>query len=93
MLAAGLATMTTAQADMNLASQKGCLACHSAEKKLVGPSFRDVAKRYAGSGADELAASIKRGGSGKWGTIPMPAQPNLTNQEARQIATWILSNK
>jgi cytochrome c len=77
-----------------LAQQKGCLACHSVDKKIVGPAYKDVAKKYAGQAgaADKLATKIQKGGSGVWGTVPMPPN-NVTPAEAKELATWVLSQK
>lgn len=80
-------------ANKELASQKACMACHATDKKLVGPAYQDVAKKYAGNKDAEanLVASIKKGGSGKWGPIPMPAQAGLSDAEAATLAAWILA--
>jgi len=88
-----VAGVATAQADQGLATKNNCMACHAADKKLVGPSYRDVARKYSGTSADALAASIKKGGAGKWGPIPMPAQPQLSDADAKNLATWILNTK
>jgi cytochrome c len=85
--------IATVQADQALATKNNCMACHAVDRKLVGPSYRDVAKKYVGTSADALAASIRKGGSGKWGAIPMPAQPQLSESDARKLATWILEIK
>jgi cytochrome c len=88
--------MATAQADQALATKNNCMACHAVDKKLVGPSYRDVAKKYAGVAGDKvsaLAVSIKKGGAGKWGSIPMPAQPQLSETDAKKLAAWILETK
>ena len=78
-----------AVADEGMAKAKNCLACHSVEKKMVGPSFKDIAAK--GGDAGKLADSIKNGSKGKWGAIPMP--PNrVSDEEAQQLATWVLSN-
>lgn len=77
-----------------LAASKSCLACHALDKKLMGPSFKDVAKKYAGvAGADtKLAEKIIKGGGGVWGAIPMP--PNkVTPEEAKTLAQWVLAQK
>ena len=87
-LAAGLAT--PALASMELAQKKSCMACHATDKKLVGPAYQEVAKKYAGKSADELAKSIKAGGSGKWGPVPMPAQTALSDADAKTLAAWVL---
>ncbi len=90
-----VAGAATAQADQALATKNQCMACHAVDKKLVGPSYRDVAKRYAGNpqAQDLLVRSIKTGGQGKWGAIPMPAQTKLNEEDARKLAIWILEIK
>lgn len=82
-------------ADEALAKSKNCMACHATDKKLVGPSYKDVAKKYAGdkTAADKLAAKIIKGGSGVWGAIPMPANPQVNEADAKKLATWVLSQK
>ena len=84
-----------AMADMALAKSKNCMACHAADKKLVGPSYKAVAEKYAGDAgaADKLAAKIVKGGSGVWGAIPMPANPQVSAAEAKTLAAWILATK
>ncbi len=92
LLAVGLVSVSFAS--QQLAQQKGCNACHAMNAKKVGPSYADVAKRYAGraDAVDYLANKIKNGGVGVWGNIPMPRQ-NVTDAEARQLAQWIMSIK
>lgn len=75
------------KAALALLSKYSCTACHAIDKKLVGPSFQEVAKKHAGK-VDYLAGKIKSGGSGVWGPIPMPAQ-SLSDAEAKTIATWL----
>ncbi len=84
---------TTALASKELAQKSACLACHAADKKLVGPAYHDVVKKYAGQKDAEaiLAKSIKAGGSGKWGPVPMPAQTALSDADATALAVWILA--
>ena len=83
-----------ALADQALAQKKNCMACHALEKKVVGPAYKDVAKKYAGQDVSaKLAAKIKQGGSGVWGAIPMPANPQVSDAEAKQLASWVLSLK
>jgi cytochrome c len=80
-----------ALASQELAQKNACLACHAVDKKMIGPAFQDVAKKYAGQ-ADaqaKLAASIKAGGAGKWGPVPMPAQPQLSDADLQALAAWI----
>lgn len=94
-MAAGLAVSTPALADLQLATAKNCMACHAVDKKLVGPSYKDVATKYAGQkdAADKLAAKIIKGGSGVWGPVPMPANAQVNPDEAKKLATWILATK
>lgn len=77
----------------DLAKKHGCLACHKTDKKLVGPAYADVAKKYAGQADAEamLAKSIRAGGKGKWGPVPMPAQPKPSDDEIKALAKWILA--
>ncbi|MDI9336660.1 MAG: c-type cytochrome [Gammaproteobacteria bacterium] len=93
MLAAVLAILPhLALADEKLAQSKACTACHAVDKKLVGPAYQEVAKKYAGDkdAVNKLVANIKSGGTGKWGPVPMPAQPSLSDAEVKTLATWIL---
>ena len=81
-------------ASQELAQKKNCLACHAVDKKVVGPAYKDVAAKYKGDkkAVDTLAAKIKNGGSGTWGPVAMP--PNaVSDAEAKQLATWVLSQK
>lgn len=82
-----------AWANLDLAKKNACMACHAADKKLVGPAYQDVSKKYASQkdAAATLAKSIKAGGSGKWGPVPMPPQAALSDADATTLATWILS--
>jgi cytochrome c len=82
-----------AHASADLAKSKNCLACHAVDKKLVGPAFKDVAARYTQKDVAQLAASIRKGGAGKWGPIPMPANPQVSEAEATALATWVLNQK
>jgi len=77
-----------------LAQGKACMACHQVDSKRVGPPLRSVAERYAGQGepmVQYLAGKIRGGGRGAWGAVPMPAQSQVSEDEARQLAQWILS--
>jgi cytochrome c len=80
-------------AQAELAKQKNCLACHAADKKLVGPSYKDVAAKYKGDkdAVTKLAKKIREGGVGVWGQVPMPANPQVNEQEAVSLAKWVLS--
>ena len=92
-LAGMAAAPAFAQAD--LAKQKNCMACHAVDKKLVGPSFKDVAAKYAGQkdAVDKLVQKVIKGGSGAWGPVPMPANPQVSQAEAKQLVQWILTQK
>lgn len=82
-----------AQASPELARAKNCVSCHHAERKMLGPSFKAIAERYASdSGAAErLSAKTRAGGVGVWGRMPMPAQPAVSEADADAIVKWILS--
>jgi cytochrome c len=82
-----------AHASADLAKSKNCLACHAVDKKLVGPAFKDVAARYTQKDVAQLSATIRKGGAGKWGPIPMPANPQVSEAEATALATWVLKQK
>jgi cytochrome c len=89
----GLAVVAVpAQANLDLAKKHACTACHAVDKKLVGPSYQDVAKKYAGQkdAVAQLSESIKKGGSGKWGPVPMPPQAALSDADLKTLATWVL---
>jgi len=91
LLAASLSAAPVS-ASVELARKYACMACHAVDKKMVGPSYQDIAKKYAGQkdAAAQLADSIRKGGVGKWGPIPMPAQPAPTDAEMRALAEWVL---
>jgi cytochrome c len=84
-----------AGASPELAKARNCQACHSVATKLVGPAFKDIAAKYAGdSGAQaRLEQKIRKGSTGTWGPVPMPANPQVSEAEARGLAQWILGLK
>ncbi|MBA4266687.1 MAG: cytochrome C' [Comamonadaceae bacterium] len=94
-MAALTAFSASAQADAALAKSKNCMACHAVDKKLVGPSYKDVAQKYGADAkaVDALAVKIVKGGSGVWGAIPMPANPQVSEAEAKKLAAWVMSHK
>ena len=94
-LTVGIAASTPALADMALAISKNCMACHAVQKKLVGPSYKDIAAKYAGQAdaVDKLSAKVLKGGSGVWGPIPMPANTQVTADESKKLVTWVLGQK
>lgn len=82
-------------ANADLAKAKNCMACHAMDKKLVGPSYKDVAAKYQGQAdaAAKLAKKVRAGGAGVWGSMPMPANPQVSEAEAKQLVDWILKIK
>lgn len=94
-LAMTAAATAPAFADLALATSKNCMACHAVDKKLVGPSYKDVAAKYKTdkSAVDKLAAKIIKGGSGVWGAVPMPANPQVNEAEAKKLAAWVMTSK
>jgi cytochrome c len=92
--ALGLQQSAIAQTGEELFKSKGCAACHAVDMKLVGPAYKDVATKYAGDAAavERLSTNIKNGVSGIWGPIPMPAN-NITEEEAKILAEWVLQQK
>ncbi|TSE18989.1 Cytochrome c-552 [Tepidimonas alkaliphilus] len=94
-VAAAAAVAGPALADEALAKAKNCMACHAVDKKLVGPAYKDIAKKYAGDAkaVDMLAHKIQKGGAGVWGAVPMPANPQVNDAEAKKLAAWVLSLK
>lgn len=92
---AGAAFAGGAQADEKLAQSKNCMACHQVGAKLVGPAYKDVAAKYKGDAGAEarLIKKVREGGTGVWGQIPMPPNPQVSEAEAKTLVTWILSLK
>ncbi|MDO5058055.1 MAG: c-type cytochrome [Lautropia sp.] len=91
--AAGQAGGKQAPADAQaLLEENACTACHQVDKKVVGPAFRDVAGRYAGQAdaLQQLMAHIRDGGSGRWGAVPMPPQPDISQADLETLARWVL---
>jgi cytochrome c len=93
--ALALLAAAPAHANLELAQKKACLACHSVDNKIVGPSYKDVAKKYRGQKDAEakLVQKVLKGGKGAWGEVPMPANPQVSEAEAKQLVHWILSLK
>ena len=82
-----------ASADQALAQKSACMSCHQVAKKVVGPSFQDVAKKYKGDAkaADHIVQVIKKGGKGVFGPVPMPPHPQVSDDNAKKLADWILA--
>ncbi|NYT58335.1 c-type cytochrome [Alcaligenaceae bacterium] len=95
LLSMALAPFAHAQmVGVELARAKNCLSCHQVDKKVVGPAMTVIAQRFAGGqeGAQNyLAQTIRNGGRGRWGPVPMPAQPQVSPADAQLLAAWILS--
>lgn len=98
-LALAFALMTSATApalaSLDLAQKKNCLSCHAVDVKRVGPGYKDVAAKYADAkdAVAVLSAKIIKGGSGVWGVVPMPANPQVSDAEAKALVQWILTLK
>lgn len=94
-LATGVAVSTPALADLQLATAKNCMACHAVATKLVGPSYKDIAAKYADQkdAVDKLSAKIVKGGAGVWGPVPMPANAQVSADDAKKLSTWVLTQK
>jgi len=93
LIAAGLMASAPAMADLALAKKSNCMSCHTVDKKLVGPSYKDVAAKYAGK-ADApkmLAEKVKKGGKGNWGEIPMPPNAAVKDADIDTLVKWILA--
>jgi cytochrome c len=91
--ATALLSAAPAFADLALATSKNCMACHAVDKKLVGPAYKDVAAKYKGdkTAADKLVVKVMKGGSGVWGAVPMPANAQVNEAEAKKLVAWVLS--
>jgi cytochrome c len=94
-IAAFAAAPASAQSAADLLKKHACLSCHAVDKKLVGPSYKDVAAKYRGQKDVEatLAGKIKKGGQGVWGQIPMPPNPNVSDADMKVLVGYILSVK
>lgn len=86
-------TTGVASADQALAQKSACMSCHQLAKKVVGPAFNDVAKKYKGDAKaqEHLVTVIKKGGKGVWGPVPMPPHPQVSDDNAEKLAKWVLS--
>ena len=94
-LSLAMAAVGPAFANADLAQKKNCMACHAVDKKLVGPSYKEVAAKYAGQkdAVDKLAQKVVKGGSGVWGPVPMPANAAVSEAEAKTLVAWVLEQK
>jgi cytochrome c len=94
-VAAGVLVAAPAFANQELAQKKNCMACHAVDKKVVGPAYKEVAAKYKGQADAEakLVEKVIKGGSGVWGQVPMPANPQVNEAEAKKLAAWVLTIK
>lgn len=92
-VSAVLGASGTAFASPELAKKHACFACHAVDKKLVGPSYKDVAGKYRGDKGAEgrLADKVKKGSQGTWGQVPMPPNAAVPDADVRALVKWILS--
>ena len=92
LVASALMVSAPAFASKEIASKNACMGCHAVEKKVVGPSYKDIASKYKGQAdaVDKLAKKVKAGGSGVWGPIPMPANAAISEADAKTVVKWIL---
>jgi len=96
LLATGLAVIAApALANEELAKKNACTACHAVDKKLVGPAYKEVAKKYAGDATAEakLVEKVKKGGVGVWGQVPMPPNAAVKDEDVKTLVKWILALK
>jgi cytochrome c len=93
LFAATALVATNAMANADLAKKSNCLACHAVDKKLVGPAYQEIAKKYAGQKDAEakLADKVKKGGKGVWGEVPMPPNANVKDADIQTLVKWILA--
>jgi cytochrome c len=86
---------TPALANEELAQKSGCLACHQVDKKVVGPSYKEVAAKYKGDAKAPamLAEKVKKGGVGTWGQVPMPPNAAVKDEDIKTLVKWVLSTK
>lgn len=94
-VAAGLAFGSAAQANEALAKASGCFACHTVDKKLIGPSYKEIADKYRNDKGAEanLMKKVKDGGKGAWGDIPMPPNGHVKDPDIKALVAWIMAMK
>ena len=90
LVAAGVVASAPAFANKDLATKSGCMACHAVDKKLVGPAYQEVAKKYKATDEAMLVEKVKKGGKGNWGQIPMPPNAALKDEDLKTLVKWVL---
>jgi cytochrome c len=90
----GLLAAAPAQANEELAKKHQCLACHTLDKKSVGPAYKEIAKKYKGQAGIEakLAEKVKKGGQGVWGPVPMPPNAAVPDADIKTLVDWLLKS-
>lgn len=91
LLATAALIATPAMANKELATKSGCMACHAVDKKLVGPSYQDVAKKYTAADEATLVEKVIKGGKGNWGQVPMPPNAAVKPDDVKTLVKWILA--
>ena len=94
-VAAALALAGAAQANEKLAQASGCMTCHGVDKKVIGPSYKEIAAKYRGDKGAEpaLIGKVKKGGKGVWGEMPMPPNAHVKDEDVKTLVQWILATK
>lgn len=94
-ISAAAALAAPAMADEALAKAKNCMTCHAVDKKVVGPAYKDVAAKYKGNkdAPAALATKVIKGSTGVWGPVPMPANAQVSEAEAKKLVAWVLAAK
>jgi len=91
--AVSAATVARAADEEALARKSNCFACHAVDKKVIGPAYKDVAKKYRGQAGAEakLIEKVKKGGQGVWGPVPMPPNAAVSDADIKKLVEWVLS--
>ena len=95
LFATGAAQALDEAAAVELAKANGCLSCHSAKEKIVGPAYSAIAEKYKDDkdAVANLVQSIQRGSKGKWGRTPMPSHDTMAQEDLKTLAVWVMSTK
>ncbi len=93
--AAAFGVAMPAMASADLAKKNRCMSCHAVDKKMIGPSFKDIAAKYKGQAAApaQLAVKVKKGGTGVWGKVPMPPNAAVSDADTKTLVAWVLATK
>lgn len=91
LVTAGVLVSAPAFANKDLATKSGCMACHAVDKKMVGPSYQDVSKKYTAADEAMLFDKVRKGGKGVWGQIPMPPNAAVKDDDLKTLIKWVLA--